>query len=349
LWVEFRQSDSTVPLQVNTCSFEYRLDAETTITMTRKVDAQGRATLCNIAANDFTVVGLDGSSKVVVSERIQDATKFAPLITIVVGNKDSRFTVVDGKGEPVTSVDVMLYSAPEGQFGLFGRTDGSGEVGFGDLHGDIVDLCLLPVTGGSCMVEGVRVSDKEPARVVMINDATLALTDKDGQSPVGGIGIRIAYSRVPHDWVDEASSQASGSLVFSKLGTQEMIALCDQPGIWAEPQRFVPSKSGQSFVFQVRRTGSVVIVASRAGALLADAPARIRSIEFQTGIEGWLSAGRIKTSTGTLRTDAEGRLRIDALPHGSYSIEFTRSDGELFSSSFDVGVSTLIEAPFDIP
>jgi hypothetical protein len=92
---------------------------------------------------------------------------------------------------------------------------------------------------------------------------------------------------------------------------------------------------------QVRRVGSLRVLATRNSTPVAGMSLWLVSVEFGEDVAAWAKAGRVSVSNDQLKTDGQGELWIQGMPHGEY--RWTTDGGPHSSAS-----GTVVVRPKDV-
>jgi methionine-rich copper-binding protein CopC len=82
---------------------------------------------------------------------------------------------------------------------------------------------------------------------------------------------------------------------------------------------------------------------------VTDLPLDITSVEFGESVQHWIDQARVSSSSLHLRTDADGRLRLDGLPRGDYAWSVIGADGNPVTGTFTVLPKQVADVELDLP
>ena len=156
----------------------------------------------------------------------------------------------------------------------------------------------------------------------------------DGSTPCSDVDVRV-HAADSDRAIESFTTDAHGRFRVEKL--QGRLALeIRSPGLWPTRPIVETSTSRTPTKVQVLRTGSVEFSAERAdGTPWSGARVDLSCAELGASASQWLAEGKLPRS-GALTTDAQGQLRIDGLPRGSYTWAVDDTHGSHASGSIDV-------------
>ncbi len=160
---------------------------------------------------------------------------------------------------------------------------------------------------------------------------------------------RAAYEQglatIPTEWFLEA---------LPSLWGPASLRCCepDQGGIWPSENEddywpltyvFDPSDS-TPHPLVIRRRGKLEATITRSGSTpIPGARLRLHSVEFDTSVTDWLATGQLEASAVQLQADAQGRVFVHGIPHGTYSWTATGPDGATSSGRLVVPPGATLE------
>ncbi len=144
-------------------------------------------------------------------------------------------------------------------------------------------------------------------------------------------------------------STPEGDVAFINLGAGEYTLSFIHAALWPKQITLTAASPSLIHTIDVRRRGSVVLTARRAGLPVRDLAIDIRSEEFKTAAIEWIRQGLADSSSPTFTTGADGKLRIDGIPHGRYQWSTVGSDGSPVGGSFTVEPLTRVDVELAVP
>jgi hypothetical protein len=184
----------------------------------------------------------------------------------------------------------------------------------------------------------------EPQRVVVDAPHELRVQILDGDVPLPAVALR-PIEEVSGLGLVFATTNSNGVSLWSRLRRDSAYVLeMSSNGVWPVPARVSSRPTpDEAQPIQVRRTG--VLRLELAGAPPAGSFVELRSLEFGEDVSDWLEAGRVSSSTASMRSGTGGLLVLGGLPRGAYEWRVTREDGDVFRGTADVesGKTTVVE------
>jgi hypothetical protein len=149
---------------------------------------------------------------------------------------------------------------------------------------------------------------------------------------------------------------ASGSTDEQGLADWGPVAVGDyrldvrQPGYWPSSHRVHLSGDGAPATIQVRRVGSVEFqIKTTLGNTAPGLEVAMRSDESGELLSDWIASGQVIAPSGGPRSNADGRLRLNALPNGPFRWTVTTADGETVEGEVTVPPLGLAHVDVTVP
>ena len=242
----------------------------------------------------------------------------------------SWIRVVDPDMSPVPAAIASVSSLQHNTATLTVVADADGVCSFaalpsGDLllqvsHAEHGEVPGIPFTPGG--------SEDNPIVIILNADAHVDVCFLDGDLTLEGLQgrIRDPRFRLP-DAAPSLTSDEVGRIHWDRIGAGSYEILSAHPLYW--PTTTIVQTNRLTNI-QVRRRGSLRILAMSAGVPLVGLPISLVSSEFSTSVLQWLEERTISSTSSNLHTLQDGSLEIYGLPHGSYEW-FVEYDGESHS------------------
>ena len=271
----------------------------------------GREVVVEVLSPEFALLAVEHTS-------IPDEGSKELQVTIQRDAKKVRF--LDPNYEPIAGATVNLgLSGDDTMWTQPVSTDGEGLIEVRGVSNKDVKATLF---FGTATVADLPVEfNPDPnAETIVIVDASgaLQLQALDGELPLvqakAGIGTRAEVLAF-----DSVDADAGGLCKFGSLAPKDYYIEIYGDGLWRTEQILAASSDNPLYEIQVRRVGAIELNLSRDEYPAADMEIDLVSAEFGEKASDWLAAGRIRSSTGEMRTDSTGNLIVLDLPHGAYT------------------------------
>jgi hypothetical protein len=282
----------------------------------------------------------------VIDEKGGDLT-----VRLVRNVRPARFRVVDGERQPLLGAHVVLFHKFNENEIVSNYTNDVGE-------------CAIPITEsgeyrclirhselGTCIDVPVMLRDDPDYVVELVFEPKLVVEARllDGDVPLPGVGCMLWDKKkvwgFPH-----AFSGMDGTVSWSYFTEGTFQLEVKQSGYWYVLTSLQSRPKGQATTVQLRRTGSLEILAkNESGIAVGGQAIGLTSLELQCDASGWLADKLISTSTGQFATDGEGRLRIDGLPRGDYLWSLLGPEGVLSGGKCTVPPHGVIQVSAYVP
>ena len=310
----------------------------------RGTDAQGRDFVLGEGSLEETMV-FDGlpieagvvelksaDAQIVASAAFDFRGAQTTSVPISLQSRVFRVLVEDGDGRPLENGKVILRDPSRSGFAWSAPTDSSG---IAAIVGVPERELLADVTHEERGTDhGQRLDARlDDAQLRFDPTRSMELRLLDGDDPLGGIHVA---------WIDSSGSRSfrrlrsdlTGRLSIANVGPEPMHLRVDDARVW--PSDFHIAASGREQVLAVRRRADLNLLVTAPGGLpVRDLALEIRSVEFDASLQDWQARGLLPASA-SLATDAEGRLRVPGLPHGSYEWEAVAPDEVTFEGAFEL-------------
>jgi hypothetical protein len=173
-------------------------------------------------------------------------------------------------------------------------------------HGTLGTHLDVPVDGAQDEIELV-LDAREHLELVFV----------DGETPLPGVRCAVLDARGTPVVIVPASAD-DGSVRIGPLGAGSYHVQASRADCWTTSIEAEVRPGAARTDVQVRRVGDLVLEARDAGGLPVQGLApEVRSIELDTDVADWVTAGRVACESPT--TDLDGRVALRGLPHGTYA------------------------------
>ncbi len=268
-------------------------------------------------------------------------------IHVELTSKAVQVRVVDGAGVPMSGVEVLPRSDEAAGMVLGWQfTDAAGEARFRALAPATNEMTLSSISGG--VVDHVPFEfprDGETVELrfhmnssidVFLHDGGASIITADCRLSSGEFGYTLTPGHAPDD---------TGHVVFSGLGAGEYVLQASAPARWTIFQPVVASPARTEIAIELRRVGSLVVdVVGLDGGLRAGLPVTLVYVPLAESVNRWVMDGRLFGQAAPLATDAQGRIRLEGIPQGSYQWQCGGATGSIELHAGSV-LETVIEVP----
>lgn len=251
-------------------------------------------------------------------------------LTVALGEGDRTIRVVDGKGRPVSGASVYVYAADSGgnPFAIDLRTDDRGSCtvrGLGDQPA-FADAAH-PVHGTRLGVPFALADDGDVFVLVLEGEERVEVMLGNARGPVAGAKPRLCDAR---GWycLDAGRTGADGRTSWSGLAEGEYLLRIEDEGYWpVRAPLSVPLAEGP-FLVAMRELSALRIAVREGGLPRSSIALSLRYLDSDLDLAQFVGAeSLVRSSTGTLTTDASGLLLLEGAPEGAYRWSVTTDDG----------------------
>lgn len=261
-----------------------------------------------------------GGSQLVGSRRVRTEDHRTNPVRLRCDQRGVHLRVLDAQGDPAGGVWIQVFVPGDAvTWRRSVRADFEGRFHLRALPAPPLVFTVAHSTHG--ISAGQRIDFEPDDREVVVRlsaKARLSLSFLDGQLPLSNVVSELQTLEGSNLW-HLGVSGSSGETQTPPLAAGSYNIVCRSPGLW--PAR-VPLEMGatdRATAIQLRRLGALKVrVEAPAGVALGGARLEFFSEEFAASVADWLKAGRIQAGASGLVSDAEGDLRLFALPHGAY-------------------------------
>jgi len=291
---------------------------------------------------------LDPTGKTIGAVRIPDLARAGPEVVLRLGGKGHTLRVLDRDDRPLARASVSIGRSA-GVFERFLNTDANGIVELPSFDGDEMQVIVDVPFEGCALYRSVSLSDR-PTDLRFDPHEIVGIRLLDGAEPLPGILVQVFHGHGFEYLVDELVSDDQGEARTRRVsGSDDYVLRIEQPGIWPVNSLQKAHANSSTTAVQVRRIGSTVLRARRSGLAVAGQSVTLRSEEFGEDVEMWRSSGRCVVTPSDFRTDVQGRIRIDGIPHGSYRWSATIEPDITVGGRFEVLPNQRVDVDLAVP
>jgi len=288
----------------------------------------GYSSFAGIRASQGQLWVFGANDSILATKDVSFGSDTTKSIEIRLGEEQFRVHVVDAHREPIPGTWVTIRSATGAE--IHGADD-TGSDGWADLGGLPPGKLLMDVQHpvlGRCFGVPVDASVKE-LEFVLDASGSLELQLVDGDVSLGGVLTRIETT-AGLTLGDARQTDDQGRVRYESLGEGNYHLACHREDCWPTTvdEELTPGEQARVTV-QMRRLANLEFTLfSPDGLPVSGVDVEFRSVEFDTPIDSWLAAERIRAPNG-LTTDKRGSIHVEGLPRGAYSWSATAFDQEL--------------------
>lgn len=226
--------------------------------------------------------------------------------------------VLAADGEPLPGVEVLLR-VPEDPSGWAFRaqTDGRGECPIPEPPAGAWSADLSHPTHGHAV--GLALAPRGAVTELELRaDAALELRVFDGTRAVPGAAITLSGLAPGHPGFLNAFCDEDGRVALHGLAPGRYVARASLIGYWPDARVVEAGEHPEEQRLELRRVGSLELELVRQEEPLAGRRVELLAGESGARVSEWIASGLAHARPDDLRTDSQGRLRVDGLPHGAY-------------------------------
>jgi hypothetical protein len=309
--------------------------------------------LSTVPVEDFRLVVSDDTGAYLADELIHGASSLQSPLLIRLGDERAYVRVVNAEGAPIDAGMVLIVD-PADRFHTFfsATTDSDGRAIFSLTTNSIADFIVSLADESVCVFPSVPLKSTLDHPVTLTVDSTFSikLSVQDGETLLPGVRLTLRSPLSPSYTIATQQSNDSGAVIsFSGLGKGGYLISENQEGLWPRSELMESSKSAGLHVFQVRRVGSVNIQVMKNGLPVSGLVVAVSSLDFSIDVSEWLSQSLCLSSSGSLRIDEFGKLRLDGLPRGSYRLSAQLPDGQAAETMFSIEPHKVVDVALLMP
>ena len=238
-------------------------------------------------------------------------------VRVNVAEHESIILLVDESGEPLPDSTLVLetttgwrsayYANSEGQVAL--RNSSMPRMSAAIFDGDRRDLH-----------NHFELHTDEQVILVLDSNSTLSVSAEDGGQSISSLEV-FGRASGTEFYLQNFATNASGTVTWSNISEGPYELSVEDLAFWPLIREINVSGSDTHVALDVRRRGNILLtVLNEFGTPISNAEVSLTSNEYETSVTQWLAEDLVISSTGTMRTDNSGTLRVSGVPHGEYSL-----------------------------
>ena len=283
-------------------------------TLLAQSDREGRGRFEEVAGDPVSlyVVGIDGQTIGRASGEFGDQERLQ--LEVPLGSNPVQLQVLDPGGAGIPLAQVNLRERVGAPFVHFGRTDAQGFLNWYALEPRALDAFVSHPDHGRGLLR--LEPGQEAPSLTLSNDASLRIRLFDGAVPLSEAHAGIADAKGKRIFgYQPAGADGVAHMQGYSPGDYDWIA--SHPQCWPVYFRASASSEDPELEVQMRRLGNLKLRVSDAdGRSLAGRRVNL-SGDWEGGdVQAWVASGRVQATS--LRTDEQGELLLQGLPHGEY-------------------------------
>jgi hypothetical protein len=274
-------------------------------------------------------------------------------VTIHLDAQERRFRVVGAAGNRLPGVHVTLtLPGDSSSWTEYLETNGDGECSIRGLMADKVFVQLFENSIGfqpSTLVD-LSAMTHEPLELKFAPNAALQVVALERQTPMPAVDLHARDQQGVTLGLEPMSTDSNGIATWKPVGAGDFKISVMHPGFWPSEQLVHCTQGGGPVPIQVRRVGGIEFTArnnyeSPMPGLALD----VYNVEHNAWASQWIHSGLLVGPTDGLVTDANGRLRLNALPNGPYHWRLTKPDGVPIEGDVTIGANTTASVAVLVP
>jgi hypothetical protein len=303
------------------------------------LDADGRATIRGLQPNEYQVELLtapDLGAAVVAARRVRLAGGDDVDVELREGEDVRYLRIVDKDGAPVRGVLVTVnrVGAPY-PWSADAPTDADGVCSVrGPGDGDWLVQLDHPELGFRMDVP-VHVSGAEPSRVTFVRGTTVEVVLERAAGPAAGVQAVLRNTLRTHS-IRGPRSDEHGRVVWDSVAPGEYIVEVRDDRYWPTGTTIRVDDSGNVPSLRVYRLCTLDVTATVVGVGTEDVELHLQRIGGETPLADLVRSGHVASSTGSMQTGDNGRLRLEGVAEGSYVWTAIAPTGEVAEGGCEV-------------
>ncbi|MBA2670926.1 MAG: hypothetical protein H0U67_11185 [Gemmatimonadetes bacterium] len=291
----------------------------------------GRASVPGPFGEEVILRLLEDEAKLIVVRHLRRSDLRGSRLVLEIDHEARRFQIVDRQQQPLQDVQVILQILGDRSgWSCAEITDSAGHVDFLLPPGREFQLHFRFPGGGGIGDRRVELpaDPNEVMVVVLQTNAELEVRYEDGGIPIQGIrGLLLAPSGYRFVFLDRSDLSGWSRSGPIPAGRYTLDAL--EPGYWPVVLPVEVREGPNLHVIPIRRLGAVVIHVRSFGMPKVPAAAvYLVNAESGESVEQWIAEGKLVSPKGGMVTDANGELRVVAIPNGTYRYRVVAQDGQ---------------------
>lgn len=286
----------------------------------------GEARVSGLPAGHFQLHIVDEAGETFAAESRSFGDEQELLLRIEVGEA-RLFRVVDAEGRSVSG-GTLWFDVLDGSGRVYRAiVDSAGEAHVQGLPAQNLLVHIDHPTWGVCPQIPVDLHSPSDGAIELefkVEDSLpIVLMDMGSPAPRVQCKLRIAGSSRSAAFPQE--SDAAGRVDWGPLGAGDYVLSATHPEYWPVERELHTSSENQ--VVQIRRRGGITLAVDSLSGRHEGLAVDLVSSEFGASVRAWIEAGLVEASSESLTTDADGRLSVQGLPHGTYRWQILSAEG----------------------
>ncbi len=296
------------------------------VSRSSKLPESGLATIDRLHPGEAVVMVIDSDHQVLAVEHTVLTSGPPTELRIELGSNDRELLILDLAGIPVPNAALYLsIPSSETDWAIARTADSKGQV-------SLVGIDLPSVVAGVSANDRhdyhntLDLSSDVPITVTMDAESRFTISITDGLLPLSGIDVYCNAAGTKF-YLPSLATNAAGQITWPSISAGPYEISVEDPVLWPLTREINVSGADTQVSLDVRRRGNLLLtVRNEFGTAVSNAAVSLTSNEFSQSVSTWLADGLINTSTGTLRTDDSGKLRVSGVPNGEYSLNVNGED-----------------------
>jgi hypothetical protein len=296
------------------------------------LDARKRVVIRHLASGHHEVVlhGHPDLGSVLLASTSVDLDDRADVeVELVVGDRDRRFRVVDDRGVPVDGVSLSIDLHDRGgSHSARGLTDSDGSCVVPSLVAGEVLVHLGHPTRGYQLGIPVRIAPPgEPTPVVFEDPVRTEVVLMRRTGPVVG-AVGSLCDRQLLRAIEGPPSDELGRCVWTNVAPGEYVFAFEEEGYWPTFMPITVADGVAPVRVDLYRLCDVRVSVTRGGLPVSGAEVSMQRIGGTTPLADFVAQRLVESSTGSMRTDSEGTLRLSGVAEWEYAWNVSVPTGE---------------------
>lgn len=291
----------------------------------KELSINGTATIVGIHPGPAIVRIFDAANQTLAIAPIDLEPHPENSIEIRLEGSAGEILVLDESGIPLPNA-LVTFSLPDGATGWYGNyeTDASGHV---SIRGQDFPKLVAAVRHSTRydFHNELDLNRDAPTTITLDAHSNATATVADNGFPISGLDIYCKAARTEF-YLPTIATDATGTLTWSNISAGPYVLEIEDSALWPLTREIEVSGDETHVDVDVRRKGNLLLtVRNELGTPVSDAVVSLTSNEFSTSVSTWLASDLVLTSTGTMRTDESGKLRVSGVPNGEYTLDVNGS------------------------
>jgi len=340
------------PLPVGmSCRASYFDPTGLDVAFTAPFDDSGRVDFSRIPQDDILLDIFDADWNLVMSEWVHSDRNSPLVVKVPIGTPPVRVRVLDTDRKPIFPATVLFKQVRGGaSFSLPLPTNAQGELEVPRIP-EMRLTALVTSPTWRKWVQNLTPPAKpdDVLEIIASNSASIKIRALDRTTPLAALKLDLTDPLQLDVLFDSRGTSPEGLVHFDHLEQQKFDVRTVDLGYWPARVTVQATNGGTQADIQVRRLGGVRIHASIVGTPLRQKPIPLRSLEFDTDVSDWVTAGRVQASSGRLETNEDGELAVEGLPNGTYRWSVKNSSGDVVTGEFTVSPRSTSDVNIALP